>query len=546
VKSLLRACVAFAFAASAIACTRAGESGPVGTANAWTQHGLLRIVDLQEPDSLNPIVGSFQIDNDLSDMWGGKFFEWSDKNAFVPDLVTVAPTLANGGISKDGLTYVYHLRPGVLWQDGPKFTAADVVFTWHAIMNKKNNVPSTVGFDDIASIDVRDPLTIAVHLKKPFAPFVSTFFGPSGEPYPVLPKHLLAKYDNINQVAYNSAPVGTGPFIVERWQRGSKIVLKANPHFWRGPPKLKEIWYTPIPDENTVITQLKSHAADLDYDLSSTAYAEAQNIPGYAPHLTPFTQYGQLMLNVRSPVLADVAVRRALWYATDIKRLIATVTHGVQVQGYTDQPSFSWAYNPNVAHYPFDLAKARALLDGAGWHVGPDGIRVKKGRRLSLTIAGVTGSAIGNAMNVQVQNQWRAAGIEVDIKVYTSSLFFASFGAGGIVNAGKFDVAFYSWVAGVDPDDSTLWMCDQIPPNGQNASRYCNPKVDALERIALASSDRAVRKKAYDGIQALLAADVPTIIAWYDRRVSIVNTDVKGWAPASAVSSFWNSYDWST
>jgi hypothetical protein len=102
VKSLLRASAVLAFAASAIACTRAAQSGPIGSANAWTQHGLLRIVDLQEPDSLNPIVGSFQIDNDLSDIWGGKFFEWSDKNAFVPDLVTVVPTLANGGISQTG------------------------------------------------------------------------------------------------------------------------------------------------------------------------------------------------------------------------------------------------------------------------------------------------------------------------------------------------------------------------------------------------------------------------------------------------------------
>ena len=538
--------LAAAFVACNAGCTHTGAAGgTAGGGNPWTRHGVLRLVNLQEPDTLNPLVGSEQIDNDLADIWGGKFFEWSDKNALVPDLVTDVPTLANGDISKDGLTYVYHLRPGVLWQDGVKFTAADVVFSWHAVMNKKNNVPSTAGFDLVRSIDVRDPQTIAVHLLRPFSPFVSTFFGPSGTPYPVLPQHLLATYDDLNTVPFNSQPIGTGPFTVERWQRGSRIVFKANPRYWRGRPKLDEIWYTPVPDENTVVTLLKSHGADLDYNLSTAAYASAHDISGYTAVLTPFTQFGQLALNTQSPALSDVRVRKALWFGTDVNRLIATISHGVNVPGYTDQPSFGWAYNPNVAHYAFDPARASALLARAGWVVGADGIRTKNGKRLSLVVAGVTGSATGNAVNVQIQNQWRAIGIDVDIKTYTSSLFFASYGAGGIVQRSKFDVAFFSWVGGVDPDDSTLFMCDQMPPNGQNVYRYCNHDVDAQERIALASSDRTVRKGAYDKIQFALANDVPAIIPWYNRRISIRNDDLKGWSPAHAVSSFWNSYDWS-
>ncbi len=544
--SAIRRALACVLLGTLVACSRAaGPAGGPGGHNAWTHPGILRMVDLEEPDNLDPIVGNSQIDSDLAELWGGKLFDWNDRNELVPELATVVPTLANGGISKDGLTYVYHLRPGVLWQDGQKFTADDVVFTWHAVTNKKNNVGSTVGYDLIRAIDVRDPFTIAVHIRHPFAPFVSAFFAPSGTPYPVLPKHLLAQYDNINRVAFNSAPVGTGPFILQHWQRGSKLVFKANPHYWRGPPKLKEFWYTPIPDENTVVTQLRSHDADIDYNLSSSAFASAQDIPGYASHLTPFTQYGQLALNTKSPLLADVAVRRALWYGLDVKRLIDTITHGVNTVGYTDQPSFLWAYNPNTAHYDYDPAKARALLDAEGWKVGPDGIRSKGGQRLSLTLAGITGSATGNAVNVQTQNQWREIGVEGIVKLYTTAKFFSSYGEGGILQTGKFDVGFYSWINGVDPDDSTLFMCDQIPPNGQNVYHYCNPELDAQERVALSSSDQAVRKKAYDRIQFLLARDVPLIITWYNRRVSVVNTDLRNWKPAHAVSSFWNSYEWS-
>ncbi len=526
-------------------CTRVGTAGgPHNARHAWTHPGLLRIVNLSEPDNLNPVVGNQQIDTELAQLWGGQLFEWNDRDEFVPDLATVVPTLRNGGISRDGKTIVYHLRPNVKWHDGVAFDADDVIFTWHAVMNKKNNVSSTVGYDLISSIDKRDAHTIVVRLKQPFAPFVATFFASSATTYPVLPKHLLARFDNINQVAYNSQPIGTGPFVVKRWLRGNKIVFRASPNYWRGPPKLSEIWYTPVPDENTVVTLLQSHGADLEYRGAANHYAQLAHISGYTTVLTPQALYAQIALNVRSPALADVRVRRALWNAVDVKRIVANVGHGVNEIGYTDQPSFLWAYNPHVTRYAYDPARAKALLDAAGWKTGADGVRMKNGARLSLVIANVAGSANGNAVTVEVQRNWHDVGVEAVVKNYTSALFFASYGGGGIVQTGKFDAAFFSWSNGTDPDNSTLWMCDQMPPAGQNVYRYCNPKLDAAERIALANPDRAARKKAYDAIARYLADDVPAIIVWYERRIAVANSDLRNYRPAHAVSSFWNSYQW--
>jgi peptide/nickel transport system substrate-binding protein len=536
----LSALIAAAFFAG---CTRVGTSN-VATGHAWTHRGLLRIVNIAEPDSLNPLVGNFQIDSDLAQLWGGYFFNYNDRNELVPELVTTVPTLANGGISRDNRTVTYHLRKGVLWQDGLPFGADDVIFSWHAVMNKRNNVPSTVGYELIDSIERKDAWTIAVHLKKAYAPFITTFFGPCSNPYVVLPAHLLAKFADLNRVPFNSQPVGTGPFVVERWQRGSKIVFRANPHYWRGPPKLNEIWYTPIPDENTVISLLASHEADLDFNAANVNYKQLSGIDGTRVTLTPFTQFAQLVLNLRSPQLSDVRVRQALWLALDVKALLRDVTHGVNIPGYTDQPAFSWAYNPNVAHYDYDPAKARGLLDAAGWKAGPDGIRLKDGKRLQLTLAGVQGSANGNAAAVIVQRNWHDVGVESLVKNYVSSLFFASYGAGGIIQSGKFDVAFDSWLNGVDPDDSTLWMCNQFPPNGENVYHFCDSRVDAAERVALGTNDRAVRKRAYDTIQAILAERVPVIIAWYSRRLAVANSDLKNYRPAHAVTSFWNCYEW--
>ncbi len=524
-------------------CSRADDAGSGG--NPGTRHGILRIVNLSEPDTLNSVVGNEAIDSELAELWGGMLFEWSDENTFVPDLATVVPTLENGGISPDGRTIRYHLRPKVTWQDGAPFTAADVIFTWHAVMNKANNVAGTAGFDLVTRIDAPDPHTLIVHLRRPFAPFVATFFAPSSLPYPILPAHLLAKYPNINTIPFNSKPVGTGPFIVDHWQRGNRIVFHANPHYWRGPPKLKEIWYTPVGDDNTILTLLQSHQADLEYRAPASHLAEFQALKGFRTILNPYTEYGYDSFNLRTPALQDVRVRRALWYAIDFPAFLHDVTHDVNVRGYTDQPSFLWAYDPHAPHYDYRPQEARALLDAAGWRVGSDGIRVRGGTRLSLVLAMSAGSALDAATGVQLQRYWHDVGVDVQIKTYTTSLYFSSFGAGGILMGGKYDIGQYSWTNGADPDDSTQWMCDQFPPAGQNEGHYCNPKLDAAERIAITSNDRAVRTAAYAKIQEIWASDVPGIIRWFARRVVVENTDLENYKPAHAVADFWNSYEWS-
>jgi peptide/nickel transport system substrate-binding protein len=287
-----------------------------------------------------------------------------------------------------------------------------------------------------------------------------------------------------------------------------------------------------------------AHDIDLWFNASTATYPTSSKIPNTHVVLTPFTQYSYIGFNNQRAPTNELAVRRAIAYATDRKRLIDTVSYGVQVLNEGDQPRFLWAYDAALRSLPYDPAQARAMLDEAGWKPGPDGIRVKNGQRLHLVFVTSTGSAMGNRVGVLLQSAYRDIGLEMEVKSYATALLFASYAQGGILQTGKYDAQFASWVNGVDPDDSTTLTCDAIPPNGQNSIRFCNAEVDAQERIAMIHYDRPTRKKAYDRIQEILVDQVPALTMWFARRYDIVSDDVKNYKPAHAVSTFWNTWEY--
>jgi peptide/nickel transport system substrate-binding protein len=526
-----------------VGCTRV-DTAHTG-ANPWTTHGTLRIASRQEPDNLNPLLGTQTVDTDLSMFWAGYLFNWSDRDELVPELAERVPTLENGDIARDGRTIVYHLRRSVRWQDGIPFDADDVIYTWHQMLNPRNFVVSRFGYDVVASIDRRDDHTIAVHLKRPFAPFVTTFFTMASHSDCILPRHLLARYPDLNRAAFNSLPVGTGPFRVAAYEKGVRVRLVANDGYWRGRPALRAIDYRIIPNDNTILTLARTHEIDFYYRASEVQAPSLRGIPGMRIVLAPFTRFADLGINAGVPALADARVRRALAYATDRRALVDKVTHGVAEAGDSDQPSFFWAYDANVRRYPYDPKRAGALLDAAGWHAAPGGVRWRNGDALRLDLVGFTGSATVTEAQALIQAEWRAVGVDVEIKNFSSAQLYATLGAGGIEQSGKFDVAFENWANGTDPDDSILFACGMAPPAGWNIYHLCNPALDAAERDALGHYDRRTRKAAYARVQAVIADQLPIIVLWYQRELDVVNTDFRGYRPAHAVTPFWNTWEWS-
>jgi peptide/nickel transport system substrate-binding protein len=527
------------------ACTKVGvQTGPPGASG--TIPGTLRFADVQEPTSMNPLLRLEGIGTDLDMFVYGFFFNLDDKLHWVPELATEVPTLANGGISRDGLTITYHLRRGVRWQDGAPFTAADVVFTTHAILNPANNVQSREGWDDIASVEAVGPYEVRFHLKQPYAPAVATFFAEPGL-YPVLPAHLLARYPNLNNIPFNTHPIGTGPFRFVRWVHGDRMEFEANPLYWRGRPKLQRIIFRVIPKDTTILVQLRAHELDAWFRAPSNLYPELLALrPAYRVQLAPSFVYSHLDLNMKNPLFADIRVRRAINYAINKQELIADISHGVNVPAVTEISPYSWAFNPDVMRYPYDPAKARALLAEAGWRPGPDGILEKNGRRLSFVLSAVAGGSTGEATESLVQQQLRAVGIETHIKNYPADLFFAGAQDGGILQAGKYDAAFFAWAAGVDPDDEySVYGCDKFPPNGQNNLFWCDPVLQRAELAARSTYDLAARKKYYAITQREIASQSVTILLWFQRQIFVTSPAFHGFIPAPATTSNWNTWEWS-
>jgi peptide/nickel transport system substrate-binding protein len=537
---VIRGAALLAVAASALlcsaSCSRSNETG--GPAPET-----LRIALPINPTQLNPILSQNSIESFADGMIFDLLVTHDQHQRQVPDLAAVVPTLENGGISKDGLTITYHLRRGVKWQDGAPFTSRDVKFTWQAIMNSGNNVVSRRGYDQVASMETPDDYTVVMRMKRVFPPAVDTIFAESDTPLRVLPAHLLATYRDLNHAAFNAAPVGTGPYTFERWLRGDRIVLRANPGYFRGSPRLKEVTLAVIPSDQTMEAQLRSHEAGLGIEIAAATYRDLADASGVRRQLSSAPAYVAIMFNTQRPALADVRVRRALVLGVDRATIVRDDTYGTAQLAVADLSPFYWAFDPTLHPTPYDPAEAKALLDAAGWRAGPDGMRARDGKPLSLLLVFGNGSEFARVASAQVQQMYRAIGVDVQLKGFDYATLYAAAQSGGILNGGKFDMSIYAWLSGSDPDDSSQWTCSMIPPAGNNVARYCSPEMDRAQRLALSTFDRTVRKRAYAQVQALLLRDAPAAFIYYQFLRYGVASDLQSFAP-NGISEGWNAQEW--
>ncbi len=532
-------------------CTKVetqNAAGATSGGNPWTHPDRLVYAEAQDAKSLNPMLATSAPTLDLSMFLFSYAVRYDARSQPHPDALRELPTVENGDVSKDGLTLKYKLRPNVFFHDGVQLTCKDLEFTREAVMNPHNNSITQDGYRDIKSIDCSDPLVAVIHMKRVYAPYLQQLWGVNGNA-PILPEHVLAKYNDdkgsFNTAPFQAAPIGSGPYQFVRWDRASQVVLKAYDKYFLGKPKIENVVFKILPDDNTLVEQLRTHEIDMAIHVGTAKWPEMQNIPGYVSDTVPVFTYDHIDFNLKRPMFQDVRVRRALEMAVDKKSIAMKIAHGLgDLTDTALSPRISWAWTNDTAHYAYDPAKAKAMLDEAGWKVGPDGIRVKNGERFAFTYSTQTESAAGRAVEADVQSMWHAIGADVSVKNAPTAQFFDNTTT-GILQGGHYDVAGFAWGGAADPDDSAIYSAKNMAPKGQNALFWDNATATKAMDDELSTVDRARRLADFKIEQQQFASDVPSIVLYYRREPQAYNADLKGYTASPVISPFWNPQEYS-
>jgi peptide/nickel transport system substrate-binding protein len=494
---------------------------------AAAQPHVLRFADGQDVEHLNTLLITTYPEVYPAQLTGAYLTRIGKRGEPVAELTREVPSLQDGGISRDGKTIVFHLRPNLRWSDGAPLTAADVVFTTRIIISKDTPVASTAGWDDIADVSSPRAGDVQFRLKAPYAPALVTFFS-SYQGDSILPEHLLRSVPDLRTAtAFNGLPVGAGPFRYAAFRHGDRIVMEANPYYFRGRPKLNRIEYRFLPDENTQTTQTRTGEIDLALRLQPNQLLQLKSVSGISFVKTASVNTGYIGLNNAKPPFDDRRVRLALRYAIDREGLLETVYHGNGSVWDDPVTVLDPFFGGGVPAAAYDPAKAAALLDAAGWNVSPDGLRRREGKPLTVDFVDQTGNTIAATIVEIVRAEWQKLGVTVSSRTLSGDVLFA---AGGPAARGEYGAMIYGEGITSAELDSVV-ACTAFAPHGFNYERYCNPRVDALLHRANTSYDEAVRRSAYVEARRVIAADAPVIPTIHREDVHALHAGVIGFRP---------------
>jgi peptide/nickel transport system substrate-binding protein len=425
--------------------------------------------------------------------------------------------------SPDGLTYTFKLRPGVKWHDGKDFSSADVKYTVMEVL-KKLHPRGRSSFAKVIDVETPDPLTAVFKLSGP-APQMLVALASSYES-PMVPRHLYEGTD----VAANpliSKPIGTGPFLFKEWQKGSYVILEKNPNYWdAGKPKLDGIVFRIINDASARAVALESGEAQIGglSPVPLTDMARLEKLPNIAIELRGYAYMSPFMLmelNTRKPPFNDVRVRQALAYAIDRDRLTKIVWGGYGKPATSPIPSSVATFHAtDIPAYPYDVEKAKKLLDEAGFKAGPDG------KRFKITHDFVPLGTDYQRTGEFIKQQLGRVGIDVEIRSQDLPSFFRR-----VYTDYDFDSDSLYYGAFADPTQGVqrLYWSKSIQKGVvfTNPTDYRNPEMDRVVEAAQSENDPVKRKALYREMQIIAMTDLPVVPLMETRFATVSSSKLK-------------------
>jgi peptide/nickel transport system substrate-binding protein len=404
------------------------------------------------------------------------------------------PSLAERWEIPDPSTYIFHLRRGVRFHNGQPLTSRDVKWTFDSLLNGSIRSLKASTYRQVDRIDTPDDWTVIFRLKEPYSPLLWVVAdGNIG----IVPYGSLADF--------NRNPIGSGPFRFVSLRQDKEVVIERNPDYWGEVPKLRRVRMAIVPDTTTRILELRKGSADAAINaLTADMIVAIERSRDLEVERSPGTIYFYLAFNLRDPILQDVRVRRALAYAIDRRPLIEYLWRGLARPAASLLPPEHWAYNPDVPRYEYDPAKARELLNHAGYMPAADGVR------FHLTMKTSTEEST-RLLAAVLQQQLKDVGIALDIHTFEFATFYSD------IVKGAFQVYSMRWIGGNENPDifEHVFHSASVPPRRANRSYYSNPRVDALIDQARREIDQDKRKILYAEIQRMVAEDLPYINFWY-------------------------------
>jgi peptide/nickel transport system substrate-binding protein len=513
----------------------------------------------QEPSSLNPhLVGTAPYIGYYAYPILEGLAQFDVSGELVPRLAAEIPTADNGGVSADGLTVTYKLRPDVTWSDGQPFTADDVVYTYQYLTDPQ--IPTVSGAkyrSALANVEAVDPTTVRLTFKQLYAAWPLLFNGLEV----ILPKHVVGASPDPARSSFNQKPIGTGPFKVDTYTPGDQIRYVPN-EIYRDPakPLLATLVLKFIPSVEALVEAVKAGAVDVAWAVKENYIEPLSGDPNLTLVMGPVSPSERILLNLADPknpegegsthpVLGDVRVRRAIELAIDKQTIVDQLMDGVTSIATTVFSIPEWAA-PTVPASVFDPTQAAALLDEAEWTLNGD-VREKDGVRAVVECMTTSGDALREQMQLVIRQNLADIGIQVNINNLPAGVFFGVGDRSGPPNKGNFDMAIYA--NGPDPDPQaymTTWSCDAIGTKANNYagnfnwSRYCSPDYEALLVRATSTLDRTARKGTYQQMAELLDRDKPSIFLFNRLVVHAKTNNVNGLVFNPWTDVTWNVEDW--
>ncbi|NJP07284.1 MAG: peptide ABC transporter substrate-binding protein [Chloroflexaceae bacterium] len=544
----------------------------------------LQLFNWQAPEMLNPHLAVGLKDWEASRLVYEPLATFDKDGNLIPFLAAEIPSLENGGVAEDGRSVTWKLKQGVQWADGVDFTAEDVRFTYEFITNPDVDASSASVYSIVDAVTVIDDYTVKVHFNQFNPAWQIPFVGTQGM---ILPEHLFSAYNgkDARTAPANLIAIGTGPYMVTDFRnrevlflgdqlvQTNRIVYEANPHF----REAEKPYFTRVELSGGGTAQEAARAVlaegSVDYawnlQLDTEALAAFEHADAGTLLITFGPQVERILLNRSDPTMgpsserssiayphrffSDRRVRQAFAHAIDRERLVADF-YGITAQPTTNVlVSPAIYYSPDTAKlYPFDLEKATALLDEAGWiDTNGDGIRDKDGVDLSILFQ-TTLSPVRQAVQNAIRHDLESIGFDVRLKVIDSSIFFGDDSSHpDHYRRFRADIQMYS-DANLLPDPGSYlqwWTCGEIPQrengwSGFNAERWCDPPYDFLYEQSTTELDPQRRQELFIAMNDRMIRDVTLVPIAQRALTSGVSHTIEGIDLTPWDSDVWNIKDW--